>query len=343
MIKPITLIGGGLAGLTLGIGLRQHGVPVTIVEAGHYPRHRVCGEFISGRGLAALSRLGVQSALLGWGARTATTAAFFSAGSRASAHSLPQASISISRFVLDAALARMFSDLGGELRTGERWTSPMGEGMVRTSGRRPEATTQGWRWFGLKVHARNLSLTADLEMHFVPAGYVGLNQLSGDEVNVCGLFRSATAVPDRAQGWRVWLRGPDGSTLQSRLASAHFIDDSFTAIAGLSLRSRRARTRPEACLGDALTMIPPLTGNGMSMAFEAAELAREPLRRYSQEGQPWAPTQQAIARACDAAFGRRLRWAGWLQAAMFYAPARSAVFALARAEPLWRGLFRQTR
>src|ERR1035441_4912314 len=34
-----------LLGLTLGIGLRQRGIPVTVLEAGHYPRHRVCGEF----------------------------------------------------------------------------------------------------------------------------------------------------------------------------------------------------------------------------------------------------------------------------------------------------------
>jgi 2-polyprenyl-6-methoxyphenol hydroxylase-like FAD-dependent oxidoreductase len=30
MLKRITIVGGGLAGLTLGIGLRQQSVPVTI-------------------------------------------------------------------------------------------------------------------------------------------------------------------------------------------------------------------------------------------------------------------------------------------------------------------------
>ena len=61
--KPITVVGGGLAGLTLGIGLRQRGIPVTVWEAGHYPRHRVCGEFISGRGQGTLARLGLRERL----------------------------------------------------------------------------------------------------------------------------------------------------------------------------------------------------------------------------------------------------------------------------------------
>ena len=54
---PITIVGGGLAGLTLGIGLRQRQIPVAVWEAGNYPRHRVCGEFISGRGQQTLERL----------------------------------------------------------------------------------------------------------------------------------------------------------------------------------------------------------------------------------------------------------------------------------------------
>ena len=55
--KGITIVGGGLAGLTLGIALRQQQVPVTVWEAGRYPRHRVCGEFISGSGQATRARL----------------------------------------------------------------------------------------------------------------------------------------------------------------------------------------------------------------------------------------------------------------------------------------------
>mgnify|MGYP001386703205 CR=1 FL=1 len=74
-LKPITIVGGGLAGLTLGIGLRRRGVPVAIWEAGHYPRHRVCGEFISGRGQETLTRLGLRELLDRAGAIPAQTAA----------------------------------------------------------------------------------------------------------------------------------------------------------------------------------------------------------------------------------------------------------------------------
>lgn len=76
-MKPITIVGGGLAGLTLGVGLRQRGVPVAIHEAGHYPRHRVCGEFISGRGQATLARLGLRELFDQAGAVSARTTAFF--------------------------------------------------------------------------------------------------------------------------------------------------------------------------------------------------------------------------------------------------------------------------
>ena len=92
------------------------------------------------------------------------------------------------------------------------------------------------------------------------------------------------------------LRGPTGSPLHQRLASAEFDEDSFCAVAGLSLRPYRAVARADCCIGDAITMIPPVTGNGMSMAFESAELAIEPLAAWSRGETSWAETQSQIAR-----------------------------------------------
>ncbi len=361
MTRPITIVGGGLSGLTLGIGLRQRGVPVTVWEAGRYPRHRVCGEFISGRGLASLDRLGLRARLADAGAVTAHTAAFFSTTRRAPPWPLPSAALCLSRHVLDDLLAKEFSRAGGELRAGERWRGgEFSEGVVRATGRRAQAADNGARWFGMKVHARNVTLTADLEMHVAPNGYVGLCRLNGGEVNVCGLFRRVVGVQALAcsagsttgtdtlkrelQPWRQLLGGLPGSPLHRRLESAEFDETSFCAVAGLSLRPQRAGERGECCVGDAITMIAPVTGNGMSMAFESAELAIEPLTRWSRGEIPWPAAQQSLARACDAAFARRLIWARWLQTLVLSARWQRPLLVLAgRSEWLWRFWFERTR
>ena len=195
-LKPITIIGGGLAGLSLGIGLRQRDIPVTLFEAGNYPRHRVCGEFISGAGQSSLERFGLRNKIMKAGACSAKTALFFSGKLASEPKILPQEALSISRFALDNLLAEEFQKLGGELRASSRWTGKFDEGIVRACGRRPQTNVNGWRFFGLKVHARNVKLAADLEMYFVPNGYVGICQLADGQVNICGLFRSRKTLPD---------------------------------------------------------------------------------------------------------------------------------------------------
>lgn len=230
------------------------------------------------------------------------------------------------------------------MRPGTRWTSGFPAGVVRASGRRPEPSATGWRWFGLKVHARGVALRADLEMHLLPTGYVGLCRLPDDEVNVCGLFRSAGPVPDLAQRWPDWLGGIPGSELHARMCAAVWEVDSFCSIAGLGLRSHRAGDRLECSIGDSLTMIPPMTGNGMSMAFESAELAVDPIERFSRGKADWTQAKEEIATQCDRAFGSRLRWASWLQRALFFAPTRSALTGMfTGSEWFWRAAFQRTR
>lgn len=343
--KPITIIGGGLAGLTLGIALRKRGIPVAIFEAGNYPRHRVCGEFISGRGQETLARLGLRELIERSGATNAKTAAFFSVTQSAQPRPLPSSAICLSRFTLDHALAVQFRRLGGELLEGQRRSDvDFSEGAVRATGRRAQTVENGARWFGLKIHARDVSLTAGLEMHVSPRGYVGLCHVDQGAVNVCGLFRRKAGEDKTPRNWRDWLRGQTGSPLNQRLAKAEFDENSFCAVAGISLRPQRAASRAECCIGDSITMIPPVTGNGMSMAFESAEMAVEPLAAWSRGEISWEQTRQTIAGQCDAAFAQRLAWAKWLQR-MMLAPSLQDVLVrfVARSEWFWRTAFERTR
>ena len=136
-MKPITIVGGGLAGLTLGIGLRQRGIPATVWEAGHYPRARVCGEFISGRGQDTLARLDLWGLLVEAGAVFARTATFASPSASSPARPLPQPALCLSRSEMDSLLAENFRQWGGELRENQRWQEgEFGEGVVRATGRR---------------------------------------------------------------------------------------------------------------------------------------------------------------------------------------------------------------
>lgn len=342
--KAVTIIGGGLAGLTLGIGLRQRGIPVTVYEAGRYPRHRVCGEFISGRGQDVLARLGLRDAFIRAGASSAATAAFFSTHKSFPVRKLPSPALCLSRHTMDNLLAEQFSRMVGELKQNTRWQgNDFSEGVVRATGRRLQTEENDSRWFGLKIHARNAALAADLEMHVSPGGYVGLCRVNDGVVNVCGLFHRRTHGESTQQA-RERLRGQAGSVLNERLAGAEFDEDSFCAVAGLSLKPQRAESRKEVSVGDAITMIPPVTGNGMSMAFESAEMAVEPLTAWSHGEIGWAQVQQTVARRCDAAFSRRLAWARFLQWLMFTPLVQSAAgSALMRSEWFWRMMFAKTR
>jgi len=357
--NPITIIGGGLAGLTLGIGLRRGEVPVTVWEAGHYPRHRVCGEFISGHGQETLARMGLRELLERVGAVSAHTAAFFSPTQSAPPRSLPVPAICLSRFTLDHALALEFRRLGGELREGQRRpragapvsASPdrlkpelQHEGIVHATGRRVQAGENGARWFGLKVHVRNVPLSADLEMHVSPRGYVGLCRVDRGVVNVCGLFRRQPHEHKTPQNARELLRGRPGSPLNRRLESAEFDEDSFCAVAGISLHPQRAAARSECCVGDAITMIPPVTGNGMSMAFESAGMAVEPLTAWSRGEISWAQARRTLAGQCDDVFARRLAWAKGLQRMMLTPSLQNILVRfVARSDWFWRTAFERTR
>lgn len=347
MSRPVTIIGGGLSGLTLGIGLRQRDIPVIIHEAGDYPRHRVCGEFISGRGQAVLERFGLLAQFEKAGAVYAKTAVFIAGTTQSPVRELAAPALCLSRHTMDALLAGVFQRLGGRLEAGSRWRSnTCGEGIVSATGRRLQHGEKGIHWFGVKAHIAKRSavpLEADLEMHVFPHGYVGLSRIDSGQVNVCGLFRARPGKQPPATKTE-WLLGPNGSRLRERLKGAQFDPQSLCSVAGLPLNPQRAGTKKECCIGDALTMTPPVTGNGMSMAYESAAIAVEPLAAYSRGELGWEETRHQIAMQCDGAFLRRLTWARVLQWMMVaratqYGPGKF----LLRSHRLWQFMFARTR
>ena len=342
--KLITIVGGGLAGLTLGIGLRQRGVPVVLWEKFSYPRHRVCGEFISGRGHTVLARMQLNQLFMEAGAVVGTKAMFFIGRTSSPPRPVSPAALCLDRFTMDALLARQFQQLGGELRENSAWRGSLKqEGLVLATGRRRLPVHGGPSWFGLKIHARNVELAADVEMHALDNGYVGLTRLSLGRTNVCGIFRGRSQVSVPGLGHRM-LMGSSETILNGRLLNAEFDQTSFCSIGGISLAPAQASAHPECRLGDALTMVPPVTGNGMSMAFEAAELALEPLSAWSCGSLSWLTARRRVAKHCDQRFAKRLTWDRYLQWLMLTPLLRGKLGAsVLKANWLWNVMFHKTR
>ena len=332
--RPIEIIGGGLAGLALGLALRRAGVTVTIFEAGHYPRHRVCGEFITGLSAATITTLGLapyfSDALhhreVAWfiGADATTKPTRI--------QRLPSPALGLSRHALDHRLATAFTAAGGVLLANTRFpetdtASSSVPGRVFTTGRRRSRSP----WLGLKIHARDVTLTRDLELHLGDHAYVGLARVEDGSVNVCGLFRRRALCAKGANLLLGYLQAAGLTSLAARLATSELAADSFCAVAAVSFDGRVIAPPPgRMCLGDTCAMIPPFTGNGMAMAFQSAETALPPLLAYARGAAAWSDTCEVISRALRRRFRLRLASAAAVHPFLFSPPRQRVLSALNR-------------
>lgn len=329
--RSIEIVGGGLAGLSLGAALSRHGVDTTVVDAGVYPRHRVCGEFITGLPGYTIQRLGLETIL--HDARRNDDVTWFAHGSAIRQQRLPAPAFSLSRYRLDARLAETFVAAGGNLVTNTRVTKPSAAGRVFATGRRRADAT----WLGLKLHARGLPLQDDLELHLGDHAYVGLVRVEEDRVNVCGLFECSHRsgfVPDmsgvkpdrhrstcgKSEVLLRYLRSCGLEDLARRIAAVDIDENSFCAVAALRFDLRVA-DGPELRLGDACATIAPFTGHGMAMAFQSAEIALDPLLEYANGQLDWAEARQQIQVKHHRRFRLRLFASGALHSFLF-APRR---------------------
>ncbi|MBA4136611.1 MAG: hypothetical protein C0518_04770 [Opitutus sp.] len=296
--RPVEIIGGGLAGLSLGLALRRRGVPVVLHERGAYPRHRVCGEFIRGLPPATIVELELAPVLAA--ARPHRHIAWFWRDENLRTQRLSAPAFAISRHTLDATLAENFQRAGGELHTASRIDPLAAEGRVLAHGRPTDPRSP---WLGLKLHVRGLPLACGLEMHLGEHAYVGLCELPDGAVNICGLFRRRELTRPAPELLGAYLEAAGLTTLATRLAAATPVEGSHAAMAGL-LFGRHASIAPS--LGDALGMIPPFTGNGMAIAFESARLAADPLAAWAHGEGNWPAALGELQRRLARRFRTRL-------------------------------------
>ena len=323
--REITITGGGLSGLALASALRLREIPVTVLEAGSYPRHRVCGEFISGVSGATLEALGI--ARLFDEARRQRTLAWSENGRLIHSDRLREPALGISRYRLDERLRDHVESLGAIVRTGRRGTPRTEEGHVWAAGRRPS----NGPWIGLKAHVRGIKTTADLEMHAGSNGYAGLAGVEDGWTNVCGLFkldRSLKAAPEKLLS--AYLEAGGNFNLAERLADSEWRTESISAVAGFRLGHQEPLPGVLA-LGDAESMIPPFTGNGMTMAFQAAELAVEPLVAWSLGEKSWQETINDVRHRLKRRFNKRLAVAATLHSVLLEQSGRNLIRGLATA------------
>lgn len=295
-MKRVLIAGGGLAGLALGVGLCRRGVPVELHEAGDYPRHRVCGEFISGVEDETLDELGVRGVLDD--AECLQSAVW--SDRRGEIGRMRVQARGISRWRLDERLRDLLVAAGGVIQERSRWTEDR-EGVVWASGRQRQRSP----WLGLKGHVQDVPMESDLEMFVGSNGYVGLARIEEGKVNVCGLFRASGRGEGRGAALLIsTIRRGGLENLAERLASASWDESSVCGVAGFRLGRQ---TQEGFCLGDAAQMIPPFTGNGMSMAFESAVLALEPAQSWSEGRLDWDGAARWAREAQERKFRRRMR------------------------------------
>ena len=313
MPETITIIGGGLTGLSLAIALRKNGVAVTLHEATSYPRHRVCGEFISGVSRKTLETLGITDSLAD--AQQHRSVAWFSGNDHLRDNLLPTPALALSRHLLDDRLQKLAISLGVEIHTGSRRIMNPGQpGEVWTAGRKP---TQGG-WIGLKAHIRGISTTAHLEMHSGPRGYLGITPVEDGWHNACGLFRIDKSITARHRDLLpAYLAGNGSNALAQRIAAAEWREGSFSAVAGFALGLQKPTTGLLS-LGDSHAIIPPFTGNGMTMAFQSAETALPHLLEYATSRATWSAACALIEKDLAKRFQKRLTFAKLLHPFLFH-------------------------
>ena len=316
-----------MAGCAASITLARKGRQVTLIEREPTPRHKVCGEFLSGEALEDLHLLGIDVTSIG---AVPIDMVRLAAARRAAQAPLPFSAASLTRKSLDTALIAEAIAAGVRVEQGRSvqalsrtapnvWQATLDDGTAREASTvflatgkhdlrgypRPEDPQ---RWVAFKMYFRLApSQAAELahasELMLYPGGYGGIQPVEGGIANLCWVVqqRYLARAGNRWENFLAKMQ-QDCPHLAMRLAGAQPLLAKPIAITHIPYGYIRPTTENGLyCIGDQSAVIPSFTGDGISIALHtarcavAAYLAAEPAPVFQSKLRSALLTQMRLA------------------------------------------------
>jgi flavin-dependent dehydrogenase len=316
MIYDLIVVGAGPAGCAAAISVVRGGAKVLLLERGRFPRHKVCGEFVSAESLDLLHNLLApdERHLISEAPRIARSRIFADGAELEAAISPPAASIT--RFDMDSALWDSCIQSGVETHAectvdAVESTGPFkvttggecahGKALINATGRWSNLTSPATRagvnkerWVGVKAHFREASAPVSVDLYFFDGGYCGVQPVrvagqngSGAVINACAMVRTdiATTLPEVLlchPGLRERSRGWE--LMMAPVSTSPLGFHQPEPVQGGMLQ-----------IGDSATFVDPFIGDGISLALRSGALAAECLAPFFR-GE--SSLEQATAEYC---------------------------------------------
>jgi flavin-dependent dehydrogenase len=294
MLYDLIIIGGGPAGTSAAISAARQGTSVLLLERGRFPRHKVCGEFVSAESLSLLKDLldHQPSALLQDAVRIPRARLFLDGRTLQATVDPPAASIA--RFDLDAALWHSAESAGVDARQQVTVQSIAGSGpfrmvtareefetraLVNASGRwsnlnlaPAENGTRSEKWLGVKAHFAEPVSEPSVDLYFFDGGYCGVQPVGPGRVNASAMVRAdvASSLPE------VFAQHP---ALRDRIRNWTLLSDPVST-SPLIFRNPQPERDGILMAGDAAGFVDPFVGDGISLALRSGSLAAQCLKSF---------------------------------------------------------------
>lgn len=298
----ILIIGGGLAGLVSAIHLSKAGLSVILIEKNEYPKHKVCGEFISNEVLPYLQHLDADPLTIS--AKKINRFLLSTTRGKTVEAKLPLGGFGISRYTLDHFLYQKaiennctviqgavtdisFSDDLFRVTTkeGKELTAKIAIGAY---GKRSNLDVKLDREFiknkspfiGVKTHLKGDFPDDLVALHNFKGGYCGVSQVENGNLNVCFLANYKTFQEYKNIETYKQEVLYNNKHLKAVFENSTPVFEQPLTISQVSFSNKSAVENHILMCGDAAGMIHPLCGNGMAMAIHSAKIAAELLVEY---------------------------------------------------------------